>query len=127
MGTVSTMSNAQKQELYQSNQWSQWLPFPDPKNRGILCAPFGPGVYQLRNNKTNEFVLFGQGKNVSERMTSLLPNQVNSNKRRSEVKKRYVYENLRGIEYRTIALDDKEDAVDFEKYVKQQEKYIYNK
>lgn len=127
MGTVSTMNNAQKKELYQSNQWSQWLPFPDPKNRGILWAPFGPGVYQLRNKKTNKFVLFGQGKNVSERMTSLLPNQVNSNKRRSEVKKRYVHENLRDIEYRTIALDDKDDAVDFEKYVKQQEKYIYNK
>lgn len=127
MGTVSTMSNAQKQELYQSNQWSQWLPFPDPKNRGILCAPFGPGVYQLRNKKTKEFVLFGQGENVSERMTSLLPDQVNSNNRHNEGKKSYVCDNLRDIEYRTIALDDKEDAEDFEKYVKQQEKYIYNK
>lgn len=48
MGTVSKMSSAQKQTLYNSNAWSQWLPFPDPSQKGVICAPFGPGVYQLK-------------------------------------------------------------------------------
>jgi hypothetical protein len=30
------------------SEWSDWLPFPDPKARGILQAPFGPGCYELR-------------------------------------------------------------------------------
>ncbi len=126
MGTVSTMSNAQKQELYQSNQWSQWLPFPDPKNKGILCAPFGSGVYQLRNKKTNKFVLFGQSKNVAKRMTSLLPSPWGAGIRFNSKKRNEVKNNLSDIEYRTMALDDKEDAVDFEKYIKQKEDYMFN-
>ena len=32
-----------------SNKWSGWLAFPDPEEDGYLFAPFGPGVYELRN------------------------------------------------------------------------------
>jgi len=126
MGTVSKMSSAQKQTLYNSNNWSQWLPFPDPSNKGVICAPFGPGVYQLRNKKTNEFVLFGMGENVAERMTSLLPDQVNSAKRKNIGKKDYVRDYLPDIEYRTMALANAADATAFETFIKEQENYIFN-
>ena len=29
--------------------WSDWRDFPDPRSFGILVAPFGPGVYEMRN------------------------------------------------------------------------------
>jgi len=32
--------------------WNFWCPFPDPENRGMLIAPFGAGVYQLRHGQT---------------------------------------------------------------------------
>ena len=47
--------------------------FRDPGSFGELSAPFGPGVYELRNRKTGELVLFGMSKNVAYRMSSLLP------------------------------------------------------
>ena len=29
-------------------EWSDWLPFPDPRQAGYLNAPLGAGVYELR-------------------------------------------------------------------------------
>lgn len=84
----------------------------------MLCAPFGPGVYQLRNRRTGELVLFGVGENAAERMTSLLPDQVNSNSRDNKDKQDYVKNNLSDVEYRTMAFEDKDDAKAFEAHIK---------
>lgn len=65
------------------------------------------------------------GENVAERMTSLLPDQVNSNSRKNADKKDYVSGNLSDIEYRTMALDDVADAKSFEQFIKTQENYIF--
>ena len=40
-----------------AGRWSPWRAFPDPRERAYLCAPFGPGVYELRNSQTRELVL----------------------------------------------------------------------
>lgn len=48
--------------------WSKWMKFPDPQKGDYLNAPFGYGLYQLRNIATDEFVLFGVGKNCAYRM-----------------------------------------------------------
>jgi len=116
------MTIQEKAKLYQSG-WSEWRNFPNPQKKDSICAPFGPGVYQLRNKKTGEFILFGQSKNVAHRMTSLLPN--GSGTRKNTKKSLYVGSNLNDVEYRTIAFKTEDEAKEFETYVKQQETYIF--
>lgn len=89
-----------------------WRAFPNPENGGNLHAPFGPGVYQLRNRSTGEMVLFGESNNVAERMTSLLPPPFGTGqRRRNKDKQEYVRRHLSDIDYRTRACADKSGAV----------------
>jgi len=90
-------------------QWSSWERFPDPRKRGILIAPFGPGCYELRNG--NQLVLFGRGKNTACRMGSLVPGPLGSGTRNNSAKKGYVLENIGIIKYRTLACSSPEEAV----------------
>lgn len=106
--------------------WSEWRQFPNPEKKEYLYAPFGPGVYQLRNRKTKQFVLFGESGHVAYRMTSLLPKPLGRGSRDNSNKRENVLNNINDIEYRTIALDSKEMAKSFETFVKKQECYIYN-
>lgn len=92
------------------SQWSEWLPFPDPRSQGFICAPFGPGVYELRRSDTKEAVLRGQGGNCAYRMASLLPRPLGAGTRNNEVKRAYVLANIPVIEYRTCACPSKEEA-----------------
>lgn len=139
---VCKMSTCQKEALYCSG-WSEWKKFPNPLKGEYLCAPFGPGVYQLRNCKTGEFVLFGKGKNVAYRMSSL--HKLGSGKRDNKEKVNYVNNNIDGIIYRTIPFGASSctegegcnskktpcpnrgicDAIEFEKYVKKRERYLF--
>jgi hypothetical protein len=89
-------------------EWSEWRLFPDPRQKGILIAPFGPGCYQLRDGK--HFVLYGRGAHVAQRMTSLLPRPLGCGTRNNEGKRKYVFEHLGTIEYRTLACASIEDA-----------------
>lgn len=118
------MTNSQKAKCYQ-NGWSEWSKFPDISQKDYIYAPFGPGVYQLRNARTGELVLFGEGKNVAQRMTTLIEGQVCSSTRKSQPKKDYVGKNLEDIEYRTIGFATENEAKEFEEYVKSKETYIF--
>jgi len=105
--------------------WSIWLTFPDPRNQGVLIAPFGPGVYQVRNKNTGEFVLFGKGKNLAYRMTSLLPYPHGQGVRKNLDKREYILNNIENIEYRTMALKNFADLTEIEREVKNLELYKY--
>ena len=107
-------------------EWSQWLPFPDPKDQGILMAPFGPGLYQLRNTETGEYVLFGKGKNLAYRMTSLLPLPFGQGTRNNNHKREYVLKNLINIKYRTVPLENTLKIKTFELELKNSQQYIFN-
>lgn len=113
-----------KNENLDKNEWSEWKPFPNPNKKGYLCAPFGCGVYQLRNAKTGEYVLFGRSKHVAYRMSSLLPS--GGGGRKNEDKREYVAKHLKDIQYRTIALNSEEEARSFEAFVKNKENYIFS-
>ena len=93
-------------------RWSAWRAFPDPEDGGLLHAPLGAGVYQLRNRKTGEMVLFGESKNVASRMSTLLPPPLGAGggQRSNENKKQYVRRHLSNIDYRTRACADKASA-----------------
>lgn len=105
--------------------WSEWQKFPDPRKGEYLSAPFGYGVYQLKNHKTNEFVLFGYGKNCAFRMSSLLPKPYGQGTRKNEVKREYILQNIDDILYRTIAFVSESEAKDYERQVKLEQSYIY--
>lgn len=105
--------------------WSEWIKFPDPRKGEYIYAPFGCGVYQLRNIKTKEYVLFGRGNHLAQRMSSLLPSPFGMNNRKNTDKRFYVLENIEDIEYRTISFIDESEADSFEKRVKCSEQYIF--
>ena len=94
-------------------QWTDWKPFPDPAKGGFITAPFGPGCYELRRADSGELVLFGSAGHVAYRMCSLLPS--GAGVRNNAGKRGYVGAHLSQIEYRVIALANREEARDFER------------
>ena len=106
-------------------EWSEWKKFPNPDIGEYLCAPFGKGCYQLFNNHTKEFVLFGSGNNLAYRMSSLLPKPLGQGTRNNNLKREYVLNNLDEITYRTVSFLDENEMKSFENQIKKVEKYIF--
>ncbi|RZJ53636.1 MAG: hypothetical protein EOO44_07870 [Flavobacterium sp.] len=106
--------------------WSEWLHFPDPRKGEILTAPFGYGLYQLKNISSEEFILFGTGKNCALRMTSLLPSPFGQGRRNNNFKREYIFDNISSIEYRTISFLNREDMNCTEKEIKKLKIHKYN-
>ena len=106
--------------------WSEWRHFPDPTKKGILVSPFGPGLYQLRNKKTNDLILFGIGGHLSQRMTSLLPKPYGIGTRKNEKKREYVWNNIEDIEYRTISTQTRNESLIIEKVIKGMNIHLFN-
>jgi hypothetical protein len=96
-----------------SREWSEWRRFPDPRQFGILVAPFGPGCYELRNG--DQLVLYGKGRNVASRMTSLLPRELGCGTRNNRHKREYVFAHIGSIEYRTMACATSDEATNQER------------
>ena len=105
-------------EIDQKYEWSKWKPFPDPRKGDYIHAPLGFGVYQLRNNKTKEYVLFGRSKTVAYRMSSLLPYPYRQGNRTSTKKQNYVFKNLADFIYRTVICSDEKSTKLIEKEIK---------
>lgn len=106
-------------------RWSPWRPFPHPRTRGVLHAPLGPGVYDLRHISTKEPVLFGIGGRCASRMTSLLPEPWGSGTRNNSKKRIYLACFLDDIEYRTMACDSREQAAAVEDEIKRDRGHEY--
>ncbi len=98
--------------------WSDWQAFPDPRNGDLLIAPFGMGLYQLKNDKTEEFILFGVGKNCAYRMSSLLPKPFGQGTRNNESKREYILEHLSLMSYRTISFINQDEMKKIEREIK---------
>lgn len=106
-------------------RWSPWRPFPNPAAGGCLSAPFGPGLYELRNRTTGEHVLFGRSKNVAHRMSSLLPRPIGAAGRSNLRKRQYVLDHLGVIEYRTRPCRSEPDARSEERSMRDGKRYIF--
>jgi len=105
-------------------KWSKWLPFPNPIQCDYLHAPFGWGVYHLR--KGEKYVLFGSSKNLASRMCSLLPLPSGQGGRKNEAKRKYVLENIKSIDYRTVACKTKEEALQIERELRSLKIHCFN-
>lgn len=107
--------------------WTGWEKFPDPRKGEYLSAPLGCGVYQLRNNTIHdEYVLFGRGKNLAYRMTSLLPAPYCCATRNNQKKRVYVLDHIDDIEYRTIAFLSENEMKRCEKELKSYKIHKFN-
>ncbi len=113
-------------DILKHKKWTAWNSFPDPKKQEYLFAPFGFGVHQLFNNKTNEYILFGRGKNLAYRITTLFPRPVGQGTRNNNKKKNYVLKHLKYIQYRTIPLHNEQECRDFERRLKELNNHIFN-
>lgn len=51
--------------------WTSWKRFPDAQSGGLVEAPIGPGVYEVRHTLTGRVVAFGHAKNVAQALTEL--------------------------------------------------------
>ena len=71
-----------------------WQLFPNPEEGGILYAPIGPGVYELRSRKEGKLMLIGRSEHVVYRMTSLLPPPHGAGHQCNTAKQDYILENL---------------------------------
>lgn len=105
-----------------SDPWSEWMPFPDPRKKELLHAPFGAGCYELRHRSDGRLILFGHGGNCAYRMSSLLPCPPGCGSRSNDRKREYVLSNLVDVEYRTLACADVEDAKECERKLMQNRK-----
>jgi hypothetical protein len=106
--------------------WSKWYPFPDPRKQGILLAPLGPGVYELRHSETKTLVLRGKGKNCAYRMTSLLPTPYGQGTRKNKDKRNYVFKHIDLIEYRYFPFGTDNEAREFEKILNKENPCLFN-
>jgi hypothetical protein len=107
-----------------ATSWSDWQLFPDPRQGGLLVAPFGPGCYELRIGE--QLLLFGCGRTVAERLSSLLPKPWGAGRRNNERKKQTVFDKLGAVEYRTLACDSRAAAAAEETKMRaRREEYLF--
>lgn len=107
-------------------KWEEWRAFPNPQKGMFLIAPFGVGIYELRNRSKNQQVLFGIGSNCAYRMSSLLPKPYGSGTRNNNEKRDYVLRHIDDIEYRCMACESGERAKEIEKEMKKTGHYLFN-
>jgi excinuclease UvrABC nuclease subunit len=87
--------------------WHEWRAFPDPTKGDFLTAPFGAGVYWLRDSISGENIYIGEGSHVAQRMTSLLPAPLGHGTRNNAPLRDYVLANIQHVVYRTAACPSK--------------------
>ncbi len=112
-------------ELMAMKGWNRWQRLPDPRVGGYLSAPFGPGIYQLRNCSTGELILCGHSKNLAMRMSSILPAPLGTGTRKNCDKRQYVLNHLGEVEYRTMACTDKQAALIAERQLRSSNKFRF--
>lgn len=108
------------------DKWTTFNLFPSPFEGGYLFAPFGAGVYELKNIDTNELVYVGEGANVAYRMSSLMPEPFGAGTRNNFKLRQYILKNVNVIQYRTLTCSDKICAKKIQNEMIANYNYIFN-
>jgi hypothetical protein len=108
------------------NTWTDFVPFPSPLKRGYLYAPYGAGVYELKNIKTNELIYVGESDHTACRMSSLIPGPLGTGGRNNLKLRKYIFEHIEDVHYRTLACENKPIANQIQVEMISHNKYLYN-
>jgi hypothetical protein len=98
--------------------WSGWKLIPSPEKCRNIEGPKGPGVYQVKNRKTGEFIQFGESMTCQKIMKSLFPKPYGTGTRNNGEKRDYLLMQWENLDFRTIATNSKEEAVKIDRYLK---------
>jgi len=108
------------------SDWTDWRKMPSPEACKKIDGPTGPGIYQIRNSKTSQYIQFGIGIKCQKRMKSLFPAPYGSGTRNNQNKRIYMLENWMDLEYRTLITDTREEAKRIEDVLKSQNNHLFN-
>lgn len=111
---------------YNQFNWTAWKRIPSPENCRKIEGPSGPGVYQIRNQKTKQLIQFGIGKECQKRMKSIFPKPYGSGTRNNVEKRNYILQNWQYLEYRTLETQTREEAKIIEDSIKFLKNHIFN-
>ena len=111
---------------FEKMNWSAWKKMPSPTNCREITGPIKSGVYQLKNLKTGEYILFGISITCQKRMKSLFPKPYGTGTRNNENKRIYVFHNWQRLIYRTIATKSKDEAKQIEDILKKSKIHLFN-
>lgn len=89
--------------------WSAWKRFPDAYSGGVVEAPIGPGIYEVRHTMTGRVVAFGSASNVANAISDLKVNGGVSAFARFFGKQPLVSQ-VNDLEYRTFATASRAEA-----------------
>lgn len=107
-------------------EWTLWQPMPQPECCRTIIAPTGPGVYQVRNSKSHQLILFGIGKQCQKRMKSLYPAPYGVGTRNNSDKRDFILKHWSSLEYRTISTATREEAKQIEDQLKALQIHLFN-
>lgn len=110
----------------ESLAWTPWTKMPKPENCRFIRGPKGPGLYQIKNVETNQFIQFGIGLRCEERMQSLYPVPYGTSGRDNLSKRNYILNNYIHLEYRTVATTTKLAARCLENHLKSLKIHLFN-
>ena len=99
---------------------------PSPENARSIDGPIGPGVYQLKQKSTGQFILFGIGVECRKRMKSLFPEPYGTGERRNDRKRSFVLSNWKDLEYRTLQINSRGEAKEIEDRIKDEHNHLFN-
>jgi len=101
------------------------IPLPHDFKRSI-AGPEEAGVYQVRDRRTGELILFGISGTVKKRLKSLMPAPYGSGTRKNGGKRAYVLAHYADLDYRTLATPTRADAADVERQLKDDRNHRFN-
>lgn len=113
-------------KVFKMVNWSEWRRMPSPDLCREIKGPTGPGVYQIRNFKTLEYIQFGIGVECQKRMKSLFPKPFGVGTRNNENKRIHVLQNWHQLEYRTASTSSRGEAKGIEDQLKAGNNHRFN-
>lgn len=106
---------AGSKEPFEELLWTEWRPFPNPREGGFLMAPLAIGVYQFRIGE--EIIHTNWGMNVAYDISSMFRGPWMPTERADSQLQYFIYHHIEEVEYRCIAGLDSVRAVDLVAYI----------
>lgn len=91
------------------DHWTRWRRVPNPRTGEALIAPIGAGLYELQLN-SGEPLLLGCTSNVAARLATILSSTGKAHSGQMDSRRRYLFDNLHHLQYRTRTCATRADA-----------------